>query len=137
MTIHKCVLVFSLTLRGTLAQSTGATFGDVIRLGGTPSDIVLDESRNRLYVVNTNTNQVNIYDYVVNALAGSVNVGTAPVAAAISMDRRYLYVSNNGSSSLSVIDLSSVQVIQTVNLPANPEGVEVGADGRALVTVEG
>ena len=30
-----------------LGQSTGATFGDVIRLGGTPSDIVLDEARGR------------------------------------------------------------------------------------------
>jgi RNA polymerase sigma factor (sigma-70 family) len=29
-----------------LGQSAGATFGDVIRLGGTPSDIVLDEPRN-------------------------------------------------------------------------------------------
>src|SRR5580704_13828539 len=139
MTIYKGLLLLLLTpgVRLALAQSTGATFGDVIRLGGTPSDIVLDESRNRLYLVNTNTNQVNIYDYVNNSLTGSVNVGTSPVAAAISMDRRYLYVSNNGSSTLSVIDLTSSQVIQTVSLPSNPEGVEVGADGRALVTVEG
>jgi YVTN family beta-propeller protein len=139
MTIYKGFLLLLLIpgARLTLAQSTGATFGDVIRLGGTPSDIVLDESRSRLYLVNTNTNQVNIYDYVNNALTSSVNVGTTPVAAAISMDRRYLYVSNNGSSTLSVIDLTSSQVIQTVSLPSNPEGVQVGADGRALITVEG
>src|SRR5260370_42478936 len=85
------------------AQTTGATFGDVIRLGGTPSDVVLDESRGRLYLVNSNTNQIDFYDYVNNALSGSISVGTTPVAAARSMDGNYLYVSNNGNASLSAI----------------------------------
>ena len=58
--------------RLALAQSTGATFGDVIRLGGTPSDIVLDESRGRLYLVNSNTSQVGVYDYINNSLASSI-----------------------------------------------------------------
>src|SRR5271170_3959396 len=107
------VLLCSAVLPAALAQTTGATFGDVIRLGGTPSDIVLDETRGRLYLVNANTNQVNIYDYVNNDVAASITVGTTPVAAAISMDGHYLYVSNNGSSTLSVIDLTISQVIQT------------------------
>src|SRR5260370_3806821 len=102
-------------------QTTGATFGDVIRLGGTPSDIVLDESRSRLYLVNSNTGAVDIYDYANKFLAGSIRVGSTPVAAAISMDSKYLYVSNNASSTLSVIDLSASQVLQTVSLPSKPE----------------
>ena len=73
-------------LRPAEAQTTGATFGDVIRLGGTPSDIVLDESRQQLYLVNENSNQVNIYDYVSNMIVSSITVGTQPVAAAISQD---------------------------------------------------
>ena len=92
------------------AQTTGATFGDVIRLTGTPSDIVLDESRSRLYLVNSNTGNVDIYDYANKVLSGSIRVGSTPVAAAISMDGSKLYVSNNASSSLSVIDLSSRSV---------------------------
>src|SRR5690348_12905105 len=44
---------------GKAQTSQGATFGDVVRLpGGTPSDIVLDEQRHRLYLVNNNTNLV-------------------------------------------------------------------------------
>ena len=44
---------------GCAQQSIGATFGNVIQLpGGTPSDIVLDELRHRLYLVNNNTSQV-------------------------------------------------------------------------------
>ena len=109
----------------------------MIRLGGTPSDIVLDESRSRLYLVNSNTGNVDIYDYANKFLAGSIRVGSTPVAAAISMDGSRLYVSNNASASLSVIDLSSSQVLQTVSLPASPDGVEVGADGRVLISTEG
>src|SRR6266536_1959657 len=96
---------FSIPLQLCHGQSTGATFGEVIRLGGTPSDIVLDEQRGRLYLVNSNTNAVDIYDYAHQNLSTSIRVGTTSLAAAISMDGRYLYVSNNKSASLSVIDL--------------------------------
>src|SRR5439155_4581586 len=130
-------ICFLAAARVCCPQTTGATFGDVIRLGGTPSDIVLDESRSRLYLVNSNTGAVDIYDYVNKLLANSIRVGSTPVAAAISMDGSRLYVSNNASASLSVIDLNSSQVVQTVSLPASPDGVEVGADGRVLISTEG
>jgi YVTN family beta-propeller protein len=119
------------------AQSTGATFGDVISLGGTPSDVILDELRGRLYLVNNNANRVDIYDYNQKQIIGNIRVGTTPLAAAMSMDGGWLYVTNNGSSTLSVIDLSANQVSQTVLLPSKPQGVEVGMDGRALVSMQG
>jgi YVTN family beta-propeller protein len=135
---RSCVLVYLLAAaRVCCPQTVGATFGDVVRLGGTPSDVVLDESRGRLYLVNSNTGQVDIYNYVTKNLAGSIRVGATPVAAAMSMDSKYLYVSNNASSTLSVIDLGTSQVLLTVSIPSKPEGVEVGADGRALITTEG
>lgn len=120
-----------------MAQSTGATFGNVVRLSGTPSDAVLDETRGRLYLVNQSANRVDVYDTSAAQVIASIPTGSSPVAAAISMDHRYLYVSNNQSSSLTSIDLSLGQVDQTISLPANPEGVEVGADGRVLITTNG
>src|SRR5205807_2152000 len=119
------------------AQTTSATFGTVISLGGTPSDIVLDESRGKLYLVNTNANRIDIYDYANKQNAGSIAVGQRPLAAAMSMDNAYLYVTNNTSSTVSVIDLARTSLIQTVTLPAKPEGVEVGIDGRAVICTQG
>src|SRR5215813_2592310 len=119
------------------AQSVGATFGEVVALGGTPSDLVLDEGRTRLYLVNSSANRIDIYDYSIKAVVGSYGVGQQPLAAAISMDGNYLYVTNNGSSTLSVIDLQTELTTMTVSLPAKPEGVEVGADGRVLISAEG
>lgn len=130
-------LLFSLLARKASAQSTGATFGDVIRLGGSPSDVVLDEGRGNLYLLNSAANRVDIYDYLGKRVIGSISTGSLPVAAAMSMNGDFLYVSNNSSSSLSVIDLRTKSVTQTVLLTAKPEGVAVGNDGRVLITTEG
>lgn len=119
------------------AQATSATFGQIVSLGGTPSDIVLDELRGRLYLVNSAANRVDILSTADQKKIGAIGVGMTPLSAAISMDGAYLYVTNNNSSSVSVIDLSNNNVVQTVTLPAKPEGVEVGADGRALITTLG
>jgi YVTN family beta-propeller protein len=121
-------------------QARGATFGDVVRLGTTPSDIVLDESRQRLYLVNAPANRVDVWDYSKPAMLGSITVGTRPLAAAMSMDNTRLYVTNHDSSTLSVITLAPSgigAVINTVALPAAPEGVAVGLDGRAVISTDG
>ncbi len=130
-------MLLGASLSSVSAQSTGATFGDIIALGNTPSDIVLDELRGYLYLVQNASNRVDIFDYNQQKVVGSIAVGVTPLAAAMSMDSAWLYVTNNGSSSLSVIDLSSQKVAQTVLLPSKPQGVEVGADGRALISMAG
>ncbi len=121
------------------AESTGATFGEVVQLGGTPSDIVLDEARGRLYLVNSSANRVDVYSYNEKRILGSIAVGQSPLAAALSMDGGFLYVTNNVSSTLSVVDLGTGigNVQTTVSLPARPEGVESGVDGRALISTQG
>lgn len=119
------------------AQSVGATFGEVVPLGGTPSDVVLDEIRGRLYLVNTAANRVDVYDYNSKSVVDSFGVGLQPFAAAISMDNQLLYVTNNGSSTVSVIDLDTGNTLQNATLPAKPEGIEIGVDGRALISTQG
>jgi DNA-binding beta-propeller fold protein YncE len=124
-----------------LAQAqNSATFGEVIPLGSTPSDIVLDESRQRLYLVNTPASRVDVYDYTAKTLIGSIIVGQGPLAAAMSMDNAFLYVTNHDAASLGVISLNSTglgSLVSTVSLPAKPQGVEVGADGRVLISTDG
>lgn len=131
------LVIGSLGAQWAGAQTTGATFGQVIPLGGTPSDIILDELRGRLYLVNDKANRVDIYSIPEKRVIGSIPVGKTPLAGAMSMDGAFLYVSNSDTSSLSVIDLGSGTVIQTLLLPSRPEGVEVGSDGRVLVSMLG
>lgn len=131
------LLLVLLTAPALYGQSVGATFGEVVRLGYTPSDVVLDESRKCLYLVNTNANRVDIYSYGNKELSGWIQVGNTPLAAAMSMDGAWLYVTNNITATLTVIDLGTRNVLQTVSLPARPEGVAVGFDGRVLITTQG
>ena len=132
-------LILAASAGTAVAQTTAATFGEIVQLGGTPSDIVLDESRARLYIVNSAANRVDVYSYPEKRVVGSIPVGQLPLAAAMSMDNAYLYVTNNTSSTLSVIDLGvGIGTVQTtVTLPARPEGVEVGADGRVVISTQG
>lgn len=124
------------------SQTVAATFGEVIRLGMTPADIVLDESRGRLYLVNQNANRVEIWDYISRQRAGNIPTGRGPLAAAMSMDNAYLYVTNAGTSAapdatLTVVSLADNSIVTTVPLPARPQGVETGADGRVLICTLG
>ncbi len=132
-------LLLALALVSGLHAQTNARFGDVIRLGNTPSDIVLDESRHRLYLVNSSGGSVDVYDYAAQTPIGSIVTGATPLAAAMSMDGAFLYVSNHDSSSLTAIKLGVGLggVLATVPLPAKPQGVEVGADGRVLISTDG
>ena len=118
--------------------TTGATFGTVIPLsGGTPSDVVFDQTRGLLYLVNTTGNRVNVLNTSTNTVVNSITVGSGPLAAAMSMDGAYLYVTNGTGLSVSVVNLVTQSQILVVSLPAAPQGVEVGNDGRALITTAG
>jgi hypothetical protein len=123
-----------------------ATFGTPTGPAGGASytDIVLDEPRTQLYLVNSANNKIDIYNYKSKTFLASVTVSTQPVAAALSWPvngtSRYLYVTAYASSSLYQIDLTAKggpAVAAKFSLLYNPEGVGVGADGRVLVTTIG
>ena len=147
MNPRRFLFLFALTTIASLAQtSQKATFGDVIQLaGGTPSDVVLDEPRQLLYLVQNNTSTVLVVDYNTGTVVSGIGVGKSPVAAAMSMDGNFLYVTSgatptqtaSGSPLLNVIDLNQQRTMQSVILPSIPQGIEVGNDGRVLVSMLG
>ena len=121
-----------------LAQvAPAATFGTVVSVTGAPTDLVLDELRDRLYIVNATENRVDVYSPGQKRLLSSIPVDNRPVAAALSPDARYLYVACYGSSILDVVDLDAVAVSRRVALPAAPQAVAAGGDGRVLITTSG
>jgi len=121
----------------SLGVAQTGIFGSVTTLGETPSDMVIDELRGMLYLVRSNANRVDVYDYVNKKLLNPIGVGNFPVSAAISPDGAMLYVTNATSTSVSVVRLGDNQVLSTLSLPVRPEGIAVGADGRVLITTQG
>src|SRR5262245_26075299 len=93
-TLFRVGAAVTLLASTVLAQTTGATFATVVNLGGTPSDIVLDEVRGRIYSINSSANRVDVLSLSERKLMKSLTVGSFPLAAAISPDSAYLYVTN-------------------------------------------
>lgn len=116
-----------------------ATFGTVFSPPGgvSFSDLALDESRTLLFLVNTNSNRIDIFNTRTRTYGTSIPTDLQPVSAALSRDHRFLYVTTYTSSLLDIIDLTVNQVTSRISLPSNPEGVAVGTDGRVLISAVG
>jgi uncharacterized protein (TIGR03437 family) len=124
------------------SEVSGATFGTVVAptggfLVGGASDIVLDEPRGRLYLVNSSQQRVEIYSIAQRRFLSSVRTSAFPISAAISRHNRFLYVACHDATALNVLDLETTTLVRTISLPAKPEGVAVGADERVLITTIG
>jgi uncharacterized protein (TIGR03437 family) len=124
-----------LLLLGVLALSScfPATFGSVVPLVGGAADIALDETRGRLYLVNSSQNRVEVYSIAQRRFLSPIPTDTLPLAEAMSRNGKFLYVASYEGSSLNVIDLDKLAVTNRVTLPAKPQGVAVGADERVLI----
>ncbi len=114
-----------------------ATFGRVVPLLGGGSDIVLDESHNRLYLTSSATNQVQVYSLAQSKFLSAIPTDTEPIAAAISRSGQYLYVTCFASSVVDVIDLTALTVTNRISLSSQPEGIAVASDERVLISTTG
>ena len=115
-----------------------ATIGTVTNVTGGVSDMVLDEPRQRLYLVRPSPyDAIDVYSITQRRVISSIRTDSLPLAAALSRDGSRLYVTCHNSSSLNVIDNDKLVIVGKISLPARPEGVAVGSDGRVLVTTIG
>jgi len=114
-----------------------ATFGTVLPVTGTPTDLVLDEARERLYVVNSTQDRIEVYATRQRRFLNPIPTGAMPLAAALARNGRFLYVACYDAASLDVIDLETLGLWRRMSLPASPEGIAVGADERVLITTLG
>jgi uncharacterized protein (TIGR03437 family) len=112
----------------------GATFGKLVPLLGGSADIVLDETRNQLYLTSSTENYVQVYSIAKQSFLTPIPTDQTPLSAAISRSGTNLYVTCYNSQVLDVINLDTLTVSAQINLPAKPEGVAVGSDERVLIS---
>src|ERR1039457_4283417 len=109
------MLVFRLLLLVLSAlPCLAATFGTVVPHTPALADLVIDEGRQRLYVLNTISSTVEVY--ATNAspprLTNSIKTDATPLSLALSPEKlpqspHYLYVTCYGGSTLDIIALPS------------------------------
>ena len=120
----------------TVLCSFGATFGTVTPLTGGVVDIVLDNARQRLYLVGV-PDKIEVYSIPQRRFLTPIRTDSLPLSAAMSGDGKSLYVACHNSATVNVIDLDQLAVINRISLPSRPEGIAVGGDGRVLITTIG
>src|SRR5260370_39034611 len=89
--------------------SYGATFGTVTAALGA-ADLVLDEGRGRLYLINSNLKRGQGYSIAQRTFLPSITTGTRPLAGAITRDGTFLYLTSYHQALLNVIDLCRATV---------------------------
>src|ERR1039457_462067 len=80
-------------------QARGATFGEVVAIGGQASDIALDEARGVLYIANFTAGRIDVLSLSDNKIHTSIHVAAAPSSLALSGDGRFLVVTHFGNRS--------------------------------------
>src|SRR5512140_3219885 len=117
-----------------------ATFGTVVPHAQPLADLVVDEARRRLYVVNTYSNTVEVYATNVSPprQTNVIKTKATPLSLAMSRNGRYLYVACYDEASLDIIDLNSTNFSSVSRgLDAKPQGVAVGFNEKVLITTIG
>ena len=97
-------------------------------LGMSPASIYLDPYFNRLYVPNTGSNTVTVFDAAsVNVnnnpaipTLGTSNVGSAPVAVTALPDGSRFYAANSASNDVTVVSATSFLPLKTVPVGTGP-----------------
>ena len=120
--------------------SAGATFGTVVTHAQPLADLVLDEARQRLYVVNTDADDVEVFSTKTSppSLTATIPTGATPLAAALSRAGNSLYVACYGASAITIVDLTSATFATTsVALSAKPQGIAVGFNELVLISTIG
>jgi uncharacterized protein (TIGR03437 family) len=127
----RLLFFFAITL-----SSFAATFGTVTPLTGGVVDIVLDNARQRLYLVGV-PDKIEVYSITQRRFLTPIRTDSLPLSAAMTRDGRTLYVACHNSATVNVIDLEQLAVVNRISLPSRPEGIAVGLDGRVLITTIG
>ncbi len=79
------------------ACANAETFGKVVAVRGSVSDIALDERHDRLYIANLTANRIEMMSTSDLSLATPLSVSEPPTSVAVSPDSRYLVVGSSAN----------------------------------------
>ena len=139
------LLLLALASAPVLAQSGAPVFGSVVAIGGSASDIALDEQRGVLYIANFGANVIDVMSTSDGTIHSSLNVLPLPGAIALSLDDQYLLVAHycNVATTTSQTAppctnaLTSIALAtgtqQVFSLASAPLAVAFANNGQALV----
>ena len=134
------LISLALVLTAAVNSASAASLGAVVPIGGHASDIVLDESRNVLYIANFTANRIEVMSTADYSIRTSMNVAAQPGSLTISPDYQFLLVTHYGNFTTAGASKNGITLInlndntrQTFAFGDTPLAAAFVADGRALI----
>lgn len=128
----------------TARPAASATFGSVVAIGGSSSDIALDQSRGLLYIADFTGNRIDVMNLKTQAIQTSINVAPRPGAISLSPDSQYLMVAQYGNTTPADPTANSITLLnlaantrQTFTTGDTPLAVAFLADDSAMIVTTG
>jgi YVTN family beta-propeller protein len=111
------------------------TVSENISTGQQPMAVAVNQTTNRAYVVNHNSNSITVISGETRSAIATIRTGSGPEAIAVNPLTNRVYVANSGESSVTVIDGTSGTAVATVRTGSNCNGVAVNpTTNRIYVT---
>ena len=86
----------------------------------------------RIYVANSDGDNITIIDPATNKVSGEIKVSNHPHGIVSSPDQKRFYVSSEGDNLLDVVDRASFKVIRRIPLGTRPNNLAITPDGRRV-----
>ena len=100
--------------------------------GQSPYGLALSKDGRKLFVTDTASSKVLVFNTADNSPAGEIEVERQPYAIETSPDGKLLFVSNRGSETVSIVDIVSHEVISNVTVGKRPSGMAILPEGDKL-----
>lgn len=95
-------------------------------VGRSPRKLLLNEGRQRLYCLNSDSGNISIFNTVTNEILSNVDIGIFPVDGYI--ESNYLVALNQGTNSFAYFSLENNQIVESVKTGTEPEGIAASTD---------
>jgi YVTN family beta-propeller protein len=130
--LHATLLALTLSFVSPASAGSATT----IPVGTVPKFVAVNQTTDRIYVSNLNSNNVSVIDGATNTVIATVPVGNAPEVLDVNALTNTIYVANLEGNSVSAIDGGTNVVVATITLgsSAGPFGVAVDST-RNLIYV--
>jgi uncharacterized protein (TIGR03437 family) len=109
--------------------------GSVVNVPGLLSDILPDTSRNRVYVLRQDRNQLLVYDGTTSQLITTLRTGTTPSGMALTQDQTNLLVANSDSQLVNVFDMNTLQPATPITLPGSDFGRSIAVANNVILAL--
>ncbi|MGO4294238.1 bifunctional YncE family protein/alkaline phosphatase family protein [Chitinophaga sp. RAB17] len=101
-----------------------------------PTGMVIDPSRNRLYVVTKEDNSLYVIDLQQNKVISHIPLGAEAYTVLLSKDRSHLYISLWGGDAVAVFDIASEKISNTITVGSHPNEMILSANGKYLYVAD-